>query len=278
MAGRWLVLLLAAGITGCASLEASLLYQPTRDLRGGLAPPGSRVKDFYLNTADGTAVHARWCPCDGADEALLFCHGNAGNLGDRAGPVADLVRLLGVSVLIFDYPGYGRTGGTPSEAGCYAAADAAYDWLLGAQGIPADRILVLGESLGGGVAVDVASRRQHRALILIKTFTSVPNVAQEQLPLLPAQWLVSNRFDNLGKIGRCAGPVFIAHGDRDRVISFAQGQQLFEAARGPKRFLRLPGCDHNDALGPEFYAALAAFLRETATAAPATARTDVPGR
>jgi uncharacterized protein len=227
-----------------------------------LPPPEMTAQDVWLQTSGGK-MHAWWVPHPDAQGALLYLHGNAGNLSHRNAAVASLKQCLRESVLIVDYPGYGYSEGQPTEAGCYAAADAAYDWLTQTEQIPPERIILFGKSLGGGVAVDLARRRPHRALVLAKTFTSVPDMAQELYPFLPGRWLVRNRFDSLTKIGSCPAPVFIAHGDCDRTIPCSQGQRLFEAAREPKRFLLMPGCDHNDALPPAFYVELADFIRES---------------
>ncbi len=247
-------------------LENRLLYHPVRAAEDWLPPPNARVQDVELRSSNGTRLHAWWCPVkDWQPEhgAMLYCHGNAGNLSYRGQAVALWQQALGISVLIFDYPGYGRSEGTPTEAGCYAAADAAYECLTQKMNVPADRILLFGGSLGGGVAVDLASRQRHRALILVRTFTSIPDAAQSVYPWLPARWLVRNRFDNLEKIARCGRPAFIAHGTTDRLIPFAQGKRLFEAAGEPKRFLAMAGLDHNDSLSPEFFSALRSFLDET---------------
>lgn len=251
-----------AGLSGCQSLENALLYHPTQGV-----PLDSTAQDIDLASADGANIHARWCCRQGAQSALLFCHGNAGNLSHRAGDVAALMDTLNVSVLIFDYPGYGRSSGKPSEAGCYAAADAAYDWLTTTQGVAPERVLIFGESLGGGVALDLASRKPHGALILVKTFTSIPDMAEKQVGLSSARSLVSSRFDNLDKIGSCHAPVFVAHGTTDQLIPFTQGRRLFAAANEPKQFLPMEGIGHNDPLPPEFYRALRAFLDGAANSA-----------
>ena len=121
----------------------------------------------------------------------------------------------------------------------------------------AESITIFDESLGGGVATDLAARKPHRALVLTKTFTSVPDVARK-IPIASASAsLVRNQFDNLSKIGRCSGPIFIAHGDHDRLIPLSQGQKLFQAAPEPKQFFLLKGCDHNDPYPSDFYVALA---------------------
>ncbi len=252
-------------------LEDRLLYHP-RSYHEDWQSPARELpaQDVWLQSADGTRIHAWWCPQRGAQDALLFCHGNASNLSHRQ-RLKQVWRGLGLSVLIFDYPGFGRSEGQPSEAGCYAAADAAYDWLT--RQLPAERIVLFGWSLGGGVATDLAARRAHRALVLFKTFTSIPDVAQSQFFFLPARWLVRNRFDNLEKIGRCRQPVFIAHGDGDHLIPFAQAEQLFASARGPKRFLRIPGVGHHGGPTTEVLGAVAAFLKET-EASLATAKAN----
>jgi fermentation-respiration switch protein FrsA (DUF1100 family) len=248
-------------------LENWLLFHPLRATVYWLAPPNARVQDVELLTVGGTRLHAWWCPVKDwqpGQGALLYCHGNAGNLSCRRESIARWQQALGVSVLIFDYPGYGRSEGSPTEAGCYASADAAYLWLTRTMNVPPERVLIYGGSLGGGVAVDLASRQPHRALILVKTFISIPEAAQSVYPWLPARWLVRNRFDNLEKIGRCRRPIFIAHGTADRIIPFAQGKRLFEAAGQPKRFLAMRDLDHNDGLPPEFFSELHSFLEETA--------------
>jgi fermentation-respiration switch protein FrsA (DUF1100 family) len=250
-------------------LENRLLFHPVRATEEWLPPPNTRVRDLVLQTVNGPRIHAWWCPVKNwqpGHGAMLYCHGNAGNLSYRSEAIALWQQALGVSVLIFDYPGYGRSEGTPTEAACYASADAAYDCLTRTLNVPPDRVLIYGGSLGGGVAVDLASRQPHRALILVRTFTSVSDAAQSVYPWLPVRWLVRNRFDNLEKIARCTRPVFIAHGTTDRLIPFAHGKRLVEAASEPKRFLAMAGLDHNDGLSPEFFSALRSFLDETSPA------------
>jgi fermentation-respiration switch protein FrsA (DUF1100 family) len=243
------------------ALEKYLLFRPTSAGEHWLAPPNARVEDIELQTADGTRIHTWWCPVSGADGAMLYCHGNAGNLSHRSSQIALWQAELKESVLIFDYPGYGKSEGKPSESGCYAAAEAAYGWLVDRAKVPAERITLYGGSLGGGVAVELAHRgHAHRALVLLKTFTSVPDMAQKEFPWLPARWLVRSRFDNLAKIAQCTRAVFIAHGDCDRLIPHSHGERLYAVAREPKFFLTLHDSDHNDAVGPVFFDALRQFL------------------
>jgi fermentation-respiration switch protein FrsA (DUF1100 family) len=228
-------------------------------------PPGMSVEDLTLKGAGGMPLHAWWsAPADWepARGALLYCHGNAGNLSHRGPGIQRWHEQLGVGVLIFDYPGYGRSGGTPSEAGCYAAADAAYDWLTQARAVRPETILMHGGSLGGAVAIDLAARRPHRALVLVSAFSSLEEMAHRQFPWLPTRWLVRDQWDNLRKIRLCRRPVFIAHGTADHVVPYAQGERLFAAAHEPKEFFPMPGYDHLHTPGPDFYQALRRYLAE----------------
>ncbi|HEV3204063.1 MAG TPA: alpha/beta hydrolase [Gemmataceae bacterium] len=258
------LLLLAGAYLGVIivlmALENFLLFRPMKASEEWIGPPNSRVQDVQLALDDGTRIHAWWCPNDDAPGAILYCHGNAGNLSHRAGAIAMWQQFLNQSVLIFDYPGYGKSEGKPTEQGCYAAADAAYEWLTSVGGMPSEQVMLYGDSLGGGVATELATRKPHRALILVKTFTSIPDMAQMQYPWLPAKWLVRNKFDNLGKIGQCPRPIFIAHGDHDSLVPYSHGEKLFQAAKEPKQIFTLKGQDHNDFVGPDFFAALQQFL------------------
>ncbi len=259
----WLGALLYLGVVIVFMLlENTLLYHPVRASTEWIPPPSPRIQDVEFHTGDGTRIHGWWLPVDGATSALLYAHGNAGNLSHRGSVLVPMARTLGVSVLIFDYPGYGRSEGRPSEQSCYAAGLTAYEWL--AQQVPPENIVLFGKSLGGGVMTELATQLPHRALVLVKTFSSVPDIAHDIYPWLPCRWLVRNRFDSLAKIGHCTGPVFIAHGDCDRIIPYAHGQRLFDAANEPKRFLLMPGCDHNDMLSNDFFLALRQFLDQTA--------------
>ncbi|MCI0378232.1 MAG: alpha/beta hydrolase [Gemmataceae bacterium] len=255
LAGLALILL----AVGCTSIENSLVFQPQPASEPYKAPP-QPLQDIHFETADGTQIHARWAPHPFAKGAILYCHGNGGNIEQWGGAVRDLWNNLNESVLIFDYPGYGHSSGKPSESGCYAAAQAAYDWLVKEKKIPPERILIFGQSLGGAVAVDLAARQPHRALVLVRTFTSAPDVALDQLPVLPYSLLMNNRFDSLEKIKMCSRPVFLAAADQDRLISLRHSQRLRDACLAPSDFFLLKNMGHNDPLPPEFYSALRRFV------------------
>jgi fermentation-respiration switch protein FrsA (DUF1100 family) len=258
-------------VGGCEAVENRFVYYPTHrpepvcpeGIPLATHPSSWRAQPFDLTTADGTRFRAWWCPCPGSRGAILYCHGTAGDLSHRAEPVVALLEALGESVLVFDYPGFGLSEGKPSEAGCYAAADAAYDWLTSTAQIPADRVILYGVSLGGGVAVDLASRRPARALVLVKTFTSIPDVAAHILPFAPVRQIMVNRYDNLSKIPRCNQPLFVVSGIRDHLVPYDQGLRLFEAGNEPKQFYPIEGRRHNQLPPPDFYQALAGFLAGT---------------
>ncbi len=247
------------------TLEDGLVFHPVPATKRWLDPPaGFAAEDVALHLVDGTALHARWFPLQGAAGAALVCHSRAGNLSLElpAEQLAGWHQVVGVSVLIFDYPGYGRSGGRPSEVGCYAAAEAAYTWLTREQGIEPSQVLLYGRSLGGAVAAELGGRRPHRALVLVSPPTSLPDVALDYFPLLPARLLMRNRFDTLARVGQCSRPVFVAHGTRDRLVSFAQGRAVCAAANEPKRFLTVEGAGHGNCVTPMFFAQVRRFLTD----------------
>lgn len=248
------------------ALENRFLYLPSRADEYWLPPPPALdARDVELTSRDGTRLHGWWCEPPGwtpEQGAMLYSHGNAGNLSIRGEAVLLWVREMGTAVLIYDYPGYGRSAGTPSEAGLYAAGDAAYDWVTGVQKVPPEKLFLYGGSLGGAVATELASRRPCRAVVLVAAFSSFPDMAQKTFPWLPARWLVRNRLDNVARLPAIHVPVFIAHGTADTLVPASQAEKLYAAANEPKYLHRMVGHDHN--LGPdrEMYAALRTFLAE----------------
>lgn len=250
-----------AQFSSLRSFENKLLYQPKTDAQMWYPLPRQfGVQDVWLRSADGETIHAWWFPHPQSTGALLLCHGNANNLSCWSGRVLALQKSLGQSVLIFDYPGYGKSSGKPSESGCYDAADAAYDWLIQDRKIPGKQIILYGESLGGGVATELAVRLPHRALVLVRTFTCVPDIVRKSVWTSSVAPLVHNQFDNLARIPHCTAPIFIAHGDKDTLIPLAQAVKLYQAAPQPKRGHVLKNCGHVDDLPIDFYQALTAFL------------------
>jgi pimeloyl-ACP methyl ester carboxylesterase len=260
-----LILLLKIGIAAYVgviivlmALERHLIFHPAT-AADSWEPPTRHVQDVEFGM-EGCRFHGWWAPLAGAKSAVLFCHGNAGNLSHRGYAIEQWHRTMQASVLLFDYPGYGRCEGKPDESGCYRAAEAAYQWLVNDAGVSPAHLIIVGESLGASVAVETARHHEHEALVLISGFTSIPDMAGVTFPLLPLRWLVRNRFDSLAKISECKRPVFIAHGTGDRIVPYWMSQKLFEAANEPKRLFTMQGRDHNEPPGEDFYRALGEFL------------------
>jgi len=221
---------------------------------------GLAGEDVFLTTEDGVRIHAFWLPAEGATRALLFLHGNAGNASHRLPNAAELVGL-GAHVLLLDYRGYGLSEGRPSEAGAYADARAGLAHLTETRGIEEGRIVVFGRSLGGAVAVDLVQDREVGGLILESTFTSVADMARSVLP--PAAPFVGGRFDSASKIGGLRAPLLFFHGDRDEIVPYRLGRELFGAAPEPKAFETLAGAGHNDTVqvgGRPYFERIRRFL------------------
>ncbi len=229
--------------------QSSLVFLPEMD-RGFRASPadiGLPFTPLSLATADGETLDGWFVPT-GTNRAarglVIFFHGNGGNIGHRL----DYLRMfhgLGLATLIIDYRGYGRSSGTPSEEGSYLDAAAAWRHATQVLGFAADHIALYGESLGGGVAAQLAVDNHPGALILASTFTSVPDMGADIYPLLPIRLLARIRYDTLARLPHVASPVLVIHSRNDDIIPFAHGQRLFEAARQPKQFLEIAG-GHNE--------------------------------
>lgn len=194
-----------------------------------------------LTTADGRRIAAVYLPNPGADFTILHSHGNAEDLAGVA-PALRALRDLGFAVLAYDYGGYGRSEGKPSERATYADIDAAYEHLTRTLAVPARRIIAHGRSLGAGPTVDLAARRPLAGLVLESPFLTAFRV-MTRVPLVPF-----DKFRNIDKIGRVDSPVLIMHGTADEVVPFAHGRRLFDAVPGPKQFLTVEGAGHNDFL------------------------------
>ncbi len=218
--------------------------QVERELTATPRGAGLDYEEVMLHTADGIKLHGWWVPARQARGAVLLMHGNAGNISHRIGYLTMFSRL-GYSVLVFDYRGYGKSDGHPDEEGTYRDAEAAWQHVTAARNVPARDIVMVGESLGGGIATWLALKHPPRALVLASTFTSVPDLGAQIYPWLPVHWLARIRYENLARIGQIDAPVMIAHSRDDDIIPFAHGEALFAAAREPRQMLVLAGA-HNE--------------------------------
>ena len=236
-----------------------MLYYPMRYPAGDWSVQQVlHARDVSLTAADGTKLHAWWIPAAGSKIATLHLHGNAGNITHRGLTARNIVGA-GSGLLLLDYRGYGKSQGRPTERGFYQDAEAAYDYLL-AQGYTSGRIFVHGESLGTAVAVRVAEAKGSAGIVLEAPFTSASAVAGRVLPILGP--LLVRGYDTLSRVGRVQAPVLIVHGDRDEVISYDFGKQLYEAANSPKSLWTIRGAMHNDlhvVAGTEFRTRLSEF-------------------
>jgi len=227
--------------------QSHLVYFPQlgRDVAQTPRALGLAHEDVILTTEDGERLQAWWLPPSARrtrGTAVLF-PGNAGNRAYRI-EYMQMFDRLGYSMLLLDYRGYGGSTGTPSEAGTYRDASAAWRWLVENQGVPGHRIVVVGESLGGAVACWLAARHPPGALVLASTFTSLPELGASIYPLLPVRWVSRFQYDNLDCVRRVKSPVLIAHSPRDEIVPYLHGEALFAAANPPKSMLQLAG-SHN---------------------------------
>jgi fermentation-respiration switch protein FrsA (DUF1100 family) len=244
-------------------VSASVVFQPEAYPADGPGhPPNAPAgwEDVYLEAADGVRIHGYFVPSGGATCTLLYFHGNGGNLDYRRRWIRALASIP-ADVFAIDYRGYGRSEGTPSEAGVYLDGEAAYTYLRAVRGVSASRLVVLGKSLGGGIACDLTSHAECAAVILQSTFTSIPDMAGEIIPVFPAGWFVSSSLDNRSKIDRISAPKLFIHSRADEMVPFAMSQVLFDAAREPKEFVAFEDSLHNN-LVEDHEAALIAAYRE----------------
>ncbi|MBN1674718.1 MAG: alpha/beta hydrolase [Kiritimatiellae bacterium] len=224
--------------------QASYVYFPDKTVAMTPEDEGLAHEEITLSTDDGERLQAWFVPASRPRATLLFCHGNAGNIGDRLDSILTFNRL-GLNVFIFDYRGYGNSTGKPTEDGTYRDALAAWRYVTETRNVAADRVIIFGRSLGGAVGAWLAVERQPGALILESTFTSMPDIGAEAYPFLPVRLLCRFKYETVKRIGRVRCPVLIAHSIEDEMIAFRHGQTLYAAAPQPKQFLEMRGM-HND--------------------------------
>ena len=234
---------------------------PTRAVGRGPESIGLAFEEVEIFAEDGIKLDAWYVPAPEPRGTVLFFHGNAGNISHRLDSLR-IFNQLNLSTLIFDYRGYGRSEGKVSEAGLYRDAEAAWRHLTDERRIPTTEIVLFGRSMGAAVAASLAGRHRPGALIIESGFVSVPDMAADLYPWIPARRLARIGFPTGDYLKSASCPVLIVHSRDDEIIPFEHGQSLFEMAHEPKQFLELLG-GHNDGFlisGQRYLDGLDAFL------------------
>ena len=241
-----------AGFAYLVTFQRHYLYHPNHDY---VTPESLNLnipfKVIFVKTADGLDLKGWYVPARSGQPTIVYFHGNADHLSNAA-KVAKSYVAAGYGFLVAEYRGFSLMPGTPSEQGLYVDARAAISKLI-ADGVPPQQIVLMGHSMGAGVATQMATEFPAKALILVAPFSSIPDMAQFQYPYFPARYAVRDRFDNASKIGNLHMPVLIVNGDKDTLVPPAQGQHLFDLAAEPKTYHQFAGQDHSSLLNPEFY-------------------------
>jgi fermentation-respiration switch protein FrsA (DUF1100 family) len=225
-------------------VQDKMVFFPDRQIEATPDMVGLKYKDAAINTEDGLSLHGWFVPATDARWTVIFCHGNAGNISHRLETLL-LLNDLGLSVLIFDYRGYGHSEGKPSEAGLYRDVRAAWRHAVEVMEVPPERIIVWGRSLGGSAAVAQAAEVEPAALVVESTFTRASDMARATYPWLPVRLILRLRLDSEARVGGIACPKLFVHSRQDEVVPFELGRRLFAAAATPKEFLEVSG-GHND--------------------------------
>jgi fermentation-respiration switch protein FrsA (DUF1100 family) len=262
---RWGAIVLigwAALVATMLALERRFIFYPLREHLARPADFGLAAEERWLTAADGVRLHGWWLRGRGR-RALVWYHGNAGNISHRLDNARRLIDRFGLDILLVDYRGYGLSEGQPEEAGLYRDGWAMYREAVSR--FAPEQVVLFGRSLGAAVAIEVALEAPCGGVILETPFLSVPALARAVWPLVPTG-LVRTRFDNEAKIAGLVAPKLFLHGDRDEIVPLAHAERLYALARPPKRFFLIPGASHNDTYlvgGDPYFEAWRQFLDET---------------
>lgn len=247
------------------SIDELLLFFPSKYPRGEWKPQDLQFEDVYFAAEDETKLHGWYCPAKEPRAVLLVAHGNAGHVASRAPWLRYLQTQAKVSVFMFDYRGYGRSEGTPTVEGVLQDARAARAKLRELAAIQDSEMVLMGESLGGAIVIQLAADSPPRGLIVQSTFSSLRDVADVHYPKL--SWLVPRgKLDSASQITRYRGPLLQSHGSADRTIPFSSGEKLFRSASEPKQFVTIDNADHNNWLTDAYLKQLDEFLTRLSVA------------
>ena len=260
------LILAAAGLINRKTglMDRQFIFFPEREHAASPSDWGLDADDVTFTAPDGTSLHGWFVPGTG-DVTLLWFHGNAGNISHRLDELSLIHDRLGVNVFIFDYHGYGRSEGRASEEGTYISGEAALGYLRNRSDVDPAKIVYFGRSLGGAVAVELATKHRPYGLVLVSPFTSIRSMARRHYPFLPLGPLIRTKYDSLSKLPEVGAPLLIVHGDNDEIVPIDEGRTLFEAAGEPKDFYTVRGADHNDTYyvgGEAYFNRLLTFIRD----------------
>ncbi|MFA6714907.1 MAG: alpha/beta hydrolase [Victivallales bacterium] len=224
--------------------QKKMIFFPSANMAGVPAEIGIDFEDVYFRTADGVTLNGWFIPAENAEYTVLFCHGNGGNISHRLDSVS-LFNQLPVNLYIFDYRGYGKSGGeVTGDAGLYRDVEAAWRYLTETRSIQPGKIIVVGRSLGGAIAAYAAAENPAGGLVLESTFSSLPAIAKKKMPWIPA-WLLKYKLSTVDSLAKVKCPVMITGSPDDEIVPFCFSSELFEKAPEPKIFLKLTG-GHDD--------------------------------
>jgi fermentation-respiration switch protein FrsA (DUF1100 family) len=240
----WIIILVlgaAVILSYLRAIEKKIIFYPTREIDFSPKELDLEFEEIFFKAKDNVELNAWFLPNRTARYTVIFSHGNAGNISHRLEKLKFFYDL-GCSCFIFDYRGYGKSKGSPSEKGLYLDAQAAYDYLL-SRGIKPEQIIGYGESIGGAVTIDLASKNKMAAIIVDSSFSNARDMTSVIYPFLPYQ-IFSSRFDSLNKIQSVKIPKLIIHSVNDEIVPYRLGKKLFDYAPGPKAVLAIRG-GHN---------------------------------
>ncbi len=226
-------------------MQPRILYQYYASLEVKARHYSITYEEIYYQTVDGETISAWYIPTETkegqpSERVVLFCHGNAGNIAQRIDSFK-VFQGLGLNIFIFDYRGYGRSSGRPSEKGTYRDADGAWSYVVDVLKFKPENIILFGRSLGGAVSAYLAEKHPFRAWIIESSFTSIPDMAKQLFPWQPIKWLTRYQYNTLKRIKNVHCPVLVIHSPDDTLIPYSHGRRLYEAANLPKAFLRIRG-------------------------------------
>ncbi len=225
-------------------MQPKFLYSPVREILYTPADLGLDFEEVIFKTEDGLHINGWYIPAPGSEFTVLFCHGNGGNIYHSLDTI-NILYNLGLNCFIFDYRGYGKSEGKPSEAGTYLDVEAAYEWLTRIKKVPADNIIVFGRSLGGSIAAYLASNVKTAGLVVESSFTSYVDIGKKFYPYMPVRWCARFSYRTIDYIKNVSCPVLFVYSRNDEVVPFEFGLELHEAANEPKEFVEIFG-SHND--------------------------------